>query len=171
MRVSRRVWRRRHGRRVRVRVHVWRWEWRDECGPPEVGGLGETLLLEYGRIAATVRLTDPARGASELESPSPGYRFVAVTLEVRDRSSSPVASDAAAIAIRGENEQTYRPDDDATAGCTDFPAGDLSLQPGASLAGCVSFELPQEIDAWAIEYRAGSGPVQAVWYNTAAEDD
>ncbi len=121
---------------------------------------------EHSVIAAKV--LDPAYGADEFNTPDAGSRFVGVEFTisgVTGYSSDDANSDAVVI---GSDGQTYQPDFDSISAGTNFNSGDLSVSPGQTVHGWVTFQLPDGMKPASVQWQAdmfGSNP-PATWTNS-----
>jgi hypothetical protein len=115
------------------------------------GRKGASLLVTVERIIETAPGVDP------LSVPEVGDRFVGVVIDVTD-SADPVSEDINAdTGVLGSDGKTYAHDDDLIAGCTNFTSGDLRLQSGSTLSGCVTFQLPVGIVVDGVDFTPTAG--------------
>ena len=101
-------------------------------------------------------------------TPDTGSRFVGVEFTisgVTGYSSDDANSDAVVI---GSDGQTYQPDFDSISAGTTFNSGDLSVSPGQTVHGWVTFQLPDGMKPASVQWQAdmfGSNP-PATWTNS-----
>jgi hypothetical protein len=109
------------------------------------------------------QVIDPAQGANEFDTPDNGNRFVGAKFKIAGMSGSysdDANSDAVVI---GSDGQSYTPDFNDIAGCTNFNAGAFSVSPGTSATGCVAFQVPQGVTVASVQWGGGFGGTPATW--------
>lgn len=104
------------------------------------------------------QLIDPAQGGDILASPDAGKRFVGAKFLIANAGSGSLSDDANNDAtLQGSDQQSYTSDVNAIAGCTNFSEGQYTLAPGASVVGCVTFQLPTGVTAARAQFNISSG--------------
>ena len=85
--------------------------------------------------------------------------LLAVEFKVKDTSARYEVSDDADLdmTIVASNDQTYTASFNTVTECTNFNHGDFQLEPGASVVGCVVFELPSNLRATDVKWTDASG--------------
>lgn len=132
--------------------------------PPKspVAHVGATLQLA-GASGSMMGVTltqviDPAQGASQFDTPDGGKRFVATVFTLRDTGTSAVSGDANGDAsVIGTDTQSYSPDFDSVAECTNFNNGSFALGAGESVSGCVVFQLPTGVNVAKVQWAPSEG--------------
>ena len=131
--------------------------------PP--AGLGATINV--GSVNVTLaKIYDPATGANQFETPDAGKRFVAVDFTITNVSSQPQSDDADIdTSVQGTDGQDYSVDFGDVAECTNFDGGEWKLTPGASVSGCVTFQLPTAVKVATVQFSpsAGFGGTTGQW--------
>jgi len=105
-----------------------------------------------------------AQPATEFESPEPGHHLAATQFRVTAITKTDEnANDSATVT--GSNEQAYTPSLSDVAAGTNFAAGQILLQPGSSLVGWVSFQLPAGVRVTKVQWTplAGFSSNNAQW--------
>lgn len=130
---------------------------------PVVTQLGASVDLK-GAAGSTVSVTvqqlvDPASGADALALPETGQRLVGVVIELANQGQSLVTDVDADTTVVGSNGQIFGHVDDPLVECTPFPLGTQSFAPGATLQGCVTFELPLDVAVRQVRFRPTAGSV------------
>lgn len=109
------------------------------------------------------QIIDPAKPANEFGTPDNGNRFVGAKFSIKGISgefSDDANTDAVLI---GSDGQTYQPDFNDIAGCTNFNAGSYSVSPGQTTIGCVVFQVPERVQVQSIQWGGGFGATPATW--------
>ncbi|MFF9277366.1 DUF4352 domain-containing protein [Streptomyces griseosporeus] len=124
--------------------------------------MGDTLDLtgiENGEALAVtlVKVVDPARAADEYSSPEAGKKFVAAQFRLRNTGTR-VYSDSpsnGARVIDAQGQQFSSSVEDTQAGPS-FP-GSITLTPGDSALGYITFEIPLSSTAVKVQFAMDSG--------------
>jgi hypothetical protein len=128
--------------------------------PP--GRIGSSFELRDGsgnlyRVTLT-KVIDPATGENQFTVPDAGKRFVGLVFRVRAVTGSPRDEDANNDAvIIGSNGQTYSADFAGIAGNTNFHHGAIQVPTGETVAGSVTFQLPNDVKVSTVQWTALSG--------------
>lgn len=139
---------------------------------PSDSHVGATLRADGGDDLFDITLDaviDPASGESEYATPDAGKRFVAAKFTIKSNDTDTISDNANNDAtITGSDNQKYRADFNSISGCTNFDSGNVRLDPGDTLTGCVAFQLPEGVTAAKITYDTsggfGNGSV-GIWLN------
>jgi hypothetical protein len=128
--------------------------------PP--GVVGATFALDDGSGSAyrvtLVKVIDPARGATSLDSPGSGKRFVGLVFKIRALSGSLQGEDANNDAVLvGADGQDYPAALNRIAGYTNFHDGAIQVTPGDTVTGAVAVEVPDGVTVSTIQWTALSG--------------
>jgi hypothetical protein len=127
-----------------------------------------------GKVEITLlKLIDPGQDSSQFASPSPaGTRYVGADFKLVSIGSSAFASADSVmyVSASGTNGQTYNsysgtdnyPGPISLVGCPSLAnVGVYALQPGQSVTGCVTLEVPSGVAATKIIFsEPGGSPVQ-----------
>lgn len=129
--------------------------------PATVAHVGATLALktELGS-SYQVQLTqviDPAQGADQYTTPDAGNRFVAAVFRVTAGRSALSGDADTNAAVIGSDDQTYSPDLNDVAGCTNFSSGAYQIAPGESSTGCVAFQVPVGVAVRKVRWSPSAG--------------
>lgn len=123
--------------------------------------VGATLTLKDSSGAAytvqLVRMIDPAQGADSFSTPDAGKRFVGAVFTITagtTAGSGDANNDASLI---GSDNQTYSPDFDSLAGCTNFDNGQFQIGAHESSTGCVAFQVPTGVTVAKVQWTPSSG--------------
>ena len=104
------------------------------------------------------KVIDPAAPATSYITPSAGNRWVSAAFTIINVGSQAVQGDADSDAtLIGANGQTYQPDFNQVAGCTDFNDGAFQLAPKESASGCVTFTVPTGVQVAKVEWAPDAG--------------
>lgn len=106
---------------------------------------------------------DPAKGSDEYTTPDNGKRFVGAKFVITGLSghySDDANSDAVVV---GSDGQTYQPDFNDIAGCTNFNAGSFAVSPGQTTKGCVVFQVPNSVKVKSIQWGGMLNDTPATW--------
>jgi hypothetical protein len=132
------------------------------AAPSAPARVGDTLDLagtDNGeRMAVTlVKVVDPAKAANEFSSPSPGTRFVAVQLRLKNTGTGPYNDSPSngARLIDGEGQQYQASVEDTSAG--PGLGGSVTLIPGDTALGFITFELPAGVTPAKFQFALDSG--------------
>lgn len=125
-------------------------------------GVGTTQVVENQdkqyEAVKLVAVIDPAQGADSFTTPDTGKRFVAVEIQVTNRSNGTDSSDANNnLTVVGSNKQDYDADFDAVSECTDFNNGAYNVSKGESQVGCVTYQIPTGVGVAKVQYNPNSG--------------
>jgi hypothetical protein len=136
----------------------------DLAGPPAKTAPGPATGTFADAGGATYSVTPigivhPAQPTDEFNQPTPGDFLLAVEFKVKDTSARYEVSDDADLdmTIVASNDQTYTASFNTVTECTNFNHGDFQLEPGASVVGCVVFELPSNLRATDVKWTDASG--------------
>ncbi len=115
-------------------------------------------------VHAEISLWDPINTANpEFEKPKSGYRFIAIELRLTNVGSETINDNANIDTnVVGTDTQVYTTSFNERKGCTDFAYGSFTLSPGASVSGCVVFELPEAVKAAKVQFGL-NGNVEDKW--------
>jgi len=115
----------------------------------------ETEQYEAVKLVAVI---DPAQPGNQYLTPETGKRFVAVEIQITGKSSGNDSNDANDnLSVVGSNKQDYSADFDSVAECTDFDNGQYSVSKGESEVGCVTFQMPTEVNVAKVKYNPNAG--------------
>jgi hypothetical protein len=139
--------------------------------PPAPTGahVGSTVAVSSGNDKANVTLNqviDPATGSDQFTNPDAGKRFVGVGVTIVNTGSSTINDDAnSTVSVQGSDNQTYTADFSGISGCTNFNSGSYTLAPGASVTGCVTFQVPTGVSVSKVQFQPTgfSGGVTGEW--------
>lgn len=117
-----------------------------------------TVALEDGTKyeVTLLRVDQQASPASEFEAAQPGRHLAAAQFRVRAITGVDENANNNATAT-GADEQAYTPSLASVAEGTNFANGAIRLQPGSSLVGWVSFELPDGVRITKVQWTPASG--------------
>jgi hypothetical protein len=132
--------------------------------------VGSTVAVSDGSGGkANVTLSqviDPASGADQFTTPDAGKRFVGVELTIANTGSKSLSDDAnSTTSVQGSDNQSYTADFSNISECTNFNAGSYTLAPGASVTGCVTFQVPTAVTVKQIQFQPTgfTGGVTGQW--------
>jgi hypothetical protein len=103
---------------------------------------------------------DPATAGAGSGLPDPGYRFVAVGLNLAntDPSNGEVDGNAnLAVTIVGSDGVTYAANFGLVSECTNFNFGEFALPTGDTATGCVVFQLPTAVTVKSVQFSLDAG--------------
>jgi hypothetical protein len=134
------------------------------------GPVGTTFTVtgfDHSQRTATYEVTliavsQSAAPASSFDAASPGHHLAYAEIKVTGltgRAQDDANLDATAT---GSNQQVYQPSFDRVAAGTNFSAGDFDLNPGQTVIGYVSYELPSSVTVASVAWDAnlqGNGVV------------
>jgi len=131
---------------------------------PATSDLGATIGLD-GASFTLLRVIDPAAGASQYTTPNAGFRFVGLKFAIKNNGSAGISDNANSDAvIIGTDDQSYTADFNAIAGCTNFNYGDYKLFSGDRVVGCVTFQIPNRVRVFKVEYTpTGFNSTTGIW--------
>ena len=113
---------------------------------PKAAHVGDTLALSDGNgnkmNVTLVKIIDPAQGADQYTTPDTRKRFVGIELQLAGTKGTLSGDVNTEVSAVGSNNQTYTPDFDSIAGCTNFNDGAYTLTAGQSSTGCVTLQVP-----------------------------
>lgn len=117
-----------------------------------------TVTLEDGtKYAVTLLGVDQqASPASEFDAAQPGHHLAAAEFRVTATTSVDENANTNAT-VTGSDEQAYTPTVASVAEGTNFADGEVRLQPGGSLVGWVTFELPNGVQVTKVQWTPASG--------------
>lgn len=128
--------------------------------PAPLAKVGDTVNIggDGGLAVTLLRVIDPAQGKNEFNSPDAGKRFVTINLKISNNGQS-AASDNADnnTVVIGTDNQTYNDDLSDVSECTDFNYGSYTLSAGSSITGCVTFQLPSDVNVAKVQFTPHSG--------------
>jgi Domain of unknown function (DUF4352) len=121
------------------------------------GALGSTLPVSDSsgtKLDVTVlRVIDPASGADQYSRPASGERFVGVQLRVDNVAAAEYQNNANnETTLTLSNGDRVPADYDSIVGCENFDNGQITLAPGASKTGCVTFQVGGGSTVAAVRY-------------------
>lgn len=103
-----------------------------------------------------VKVVQQATAGSEFETPSANKHLAAAEFRITATTKVDENANNNATAV-GSNEQVYDASLSSVAEGTNFDSGDIKLQPGGSLTGWVSFELPNGVKVAKVVWTASAG--------------
>jgi hypothetical protein len=110
---------------------------------------------------ANVTLTqviDPAAGADQYTTPDPGKRFVGIEMTIANTGKATLTDDAnSTTTVQGSDNQSYTADFSSISECTNFNNGEYTLAPGATVTGCVTFQVPTGVNVKQVQFQPGLG--------------
>ncbi len=120
--------------------------------------VGSTVAVSDGNGGdANVTITqviDPASGADQYTTPDAGKRFVGVEMTIQNTGKKTLQDDAnSTTTVQGSDNQTYTFDVNDISECTNFNSGSYTLAPGASVTGCVVFQLPTGVSPKQVQFQ------------------
>jgi hypothetical protein len=117
-----------------------------------------TVTLENGTKYEVMlqRVDQQASPANEFEAAQPGHHLAAAQLRVSATTSVDENANNNATAT-GSDEQAYTSSIASVAEGTNFANGQIRLQPGSSLVGWVTFELPDGVRITKVQWTPASG--------------
>lgn len=117
-----------------------------------------TVALENGTKyeVTLLRVDQQASPANEFEAAQPGRHLAAAQFRVSATTSVDENANNNATAT-GSDEQAYTPSLASVAEGTNFANGEIRLQPGGSLVGWVTFELPDTVRITKVQWTPASG--------------
>ena len=152
-------------------------------GPPGATGSFNPTLTRGGPLQTTAdvvdfsgnplavtmtQIVDPATGATQFDTPKPGYRFVAVDMNLQNAGNATISDNANVDAtVIGTDSQAYVFDADDVVGCTNFGFGDYTLLAGNSESGCVVYQLPTAVNVKAIQFALGGNNADTAQWSTS----
>jgi len=129
---------------------------------PSSGPVGTAFKVtgfDHSDNAATYEVTllavsQSAAPASSFDAASPGHRLAYAEIKVTALTGH--AQDDANLdaTAHGSNQQVYQPSFDRVAAGTNFSDGDFDLNPGQSVIGYVSYELPSSAKITSVAWDA-----------------
>lgn len=121
--------------------------------------MGDTLAVTHGHSKYDVTLVsvvEPARPLSEYLGPPAGHHLAAAQFRITAVTEVNENSTLSASAI-GSDEHAYTASLMEAAEGTNFAHGSVRLQPGASIAGWVPFEVPEGVRLSKVRWSPGAG--------------
>jgi len=111
------------------------------------------------------KVIDPATPANEFYTAPAGDRLVTVEIGIRNQAAQVYSDDMNSdTTVVGSDSQTYTASADSVVGCTDFNYGTVDLTKGAQANGCVTFEIPNGVNAAQVDFKPaadfGGAPIQ-----------
>jgi hypothetical protein len=133
----------------------------------QAGQVGDKFTITNGDSKYEVTLLSvdqQAQPDSEFASPASGHHLAATQFRVTAMTSTDENANNNAT-VTGSDDQAYTSSLDAVAAGTNFASGEVRLQPGSSLVGWVSFELPNGVRIAKVQWTPASGfsPHSAEW--------
>jgi hypothetical protein len=132
-------------------------------GPFSVGqaakfddGQGNTATITL------VRVIDPAQGADQYTTPSPGDRFVTAEFKILNTGNSFQPEPTSDATVFDTASHSYSSTYQDVQGCPAF-ASNLTLTGGETADGCVTFEIPTGSALQKVQYSEQSGGGTAIW--------
>jgi len=111
-----------------------------------------------------VKIIDPARGATEFDSPDNGKRFVGAVFKIKALKGSPQDEDANSDAdLIGSNGQTYTFDIADIARYTNFDNGTIHVAQGETATGAVVFQVPDGVKVAEVQWTGGGFGSAVQW--------
>jgi len=127
---------------------------------PQQAHVGDlfTVTLENGTKyeVMLLRVDQQAPPATELEAAQPGHHLAAAQFRISATTSVDENANNNTTAT-GSDEQAYTPSFELVAEGTNFAHGQVRLQPGSSLVGWVTFELPAGVRITKVQWTPASG--------------
>ena len=135
-----------------------------------VAHTGSTIAVAGNNSKANVTLNqviDPATGADSFSTPDNGKRFVGIKMTIQNTGSSTLNDDAnITVSVIGSDNQSYTPDFNSIAECTNYDNGSYTLAANESVTGCTTFQLPTGITVTRVKYEPTSlGGTSGEWLN------
>ena len=123
--------------------------------PPATVG----TTLHTGSVYITLtKLIDPAQGADSYTTPNAGDRFVGTEFMIANRGTKILSDDINSdVSVQGSNGQTYSPDFNSIAGCTNFNAGMFTITPNQVQSGCATFQIPTGVSVTQVQFQLTQG--------------
>ena len=121
------------------------------------GQLGSTLpVSDTGGTQLDVTLTkviNPASGASSYSKPASGKHFVGVKLRVQNQALSTYQNNANnETTITLSSGKTLGANYNPIANCGNFDNGQIKVKSGATITGCVTFQVPKGAKVIRVRY-------------------
>ena len=112
------------------------------------GQLGATLLVSDSsgtQLDVTLKkVIDPASGANKYGNPAKGNHFAGVKLRIHNTATTTYQNNANnETTITLSNGTTLHANYNPIAGCGNFDNGQVTLKPGATSTGCITFQIPK----------------------------
>jgi uncharacterized protein DUF4352 len=116
---------------------------------PEVFAVGD--LVELGDWQVRVHgVTDPLESSDPIFAPTPGHRWVAVDVEVTNRSDqTATVSSMLCLELKDATNTTY---DQTVTGASTAATPDGDVAAGASLRGTVEYEIPADATGLRLDF-------------------
>lgn len=138
--------------------------------PVASGSLGAALPVSNSnstQLEVTVtRVIDPAQGTDAYTAPAAGKHFVGVELSIRNTAATKYQNNAnnettATLASGRRLTAAY----ESIVGCQNFDNGQVTVSPGKSQAGCVTFQVPNGDRIAVVRYASATFPgTAAQWH-------
>lgn len=110
------------------------------------------------------QVIDPAQSNNQYEQPDPGDRFVAIKVLIDDTGQASLNNDAnTTFTLLGSDDQEYSASFEGVSGCTNFNEGLYTLAPGASVVGCVMYEVPAAVTITQVQFLDPVAKTRATW--------
>lgn len=127
--------------------------------PSTPGQVGDKFTVSGGDARYEVTLLSVQQSAqpdTEFDAPSAGHHLAAAEFRVTAVTKIDENANNSAT-VTGSDEQAYTSSLNDVAAGTNFASGQVLLQPGASLVGWVSFELPDGVQVAKVAWVPNSG--------------
>lgn len=127
--------------------------------PPTTAPATVGTTLVAGKVDLTLdQVIDPAQGSDSYLTPNAGERFVGVKFTIANRGTSMLSDDINSdVSIQGSDGQTYAPDFNPIAGCTNFNEGVFTITPGQAQTGCATFQIPDSVTPAQVQFSLTQG--------------
>jgi hypothetical protein len=126
-----------------------------------VAHVGAALNLKdqsgHPESVTLVKVVNPATGKSQFETPTAGNKFVGVQLSIKNASTVAISPNILAeVTLIDAGNQSYNPDFSSISNCQEF-ASSLSVAPGDTATGCVTFQVSTAAVPAKVQYTPSSG--------------
>jgi len=128
------------------------------------------IVHDFYRDTLSVTVTssiDPATAGTGSGLPDPGYRFVAIGLNLANTDPSNGEVDGnvnLAVTVLGSDGLTYTANYGVVSECTNFNFGEFALPSGDTATGCVAFQLPTAVTVTSVQFSLDAGYLDtATW--------
>lgn len=136
----------------------------DQEQPGQVGDKFEVSSNGQKYEVTLLGFDQMARPETDFDAAPAGHHLAAAEFRVTAVDKTDENSNLSAT-VTGSNQQAYKSALSAVAAGTNFSSGQIRLQPGSSLVGWVSFEVPDGVHAAKVQWTpsAGFGDHGAEW--------